>query len=306
MPGPPIDWNLSQSPRKASMEQAHVPPLPRPLSVSRSDPERRLGVAAGRGTAVNTSFSGLVALLLTVIFFLGVYFLPPTHVRALFLERGPTQYFSVYLGIWCGVILLFKRRKLLIQRQSLQHAVIPENHEFVLTSQTADHVIRNIHAIADDPQRFIVFNRILVAVSNLKNIGRVSDVDDILRSLAERDESAHDTSFATLGGFLWAIPVLGFIGTVLGLAAAIGNFSSLLDNQDDVRAIVGSLKEVTGGLSTAFETTLLALVIALIVQLWITNQRKAEEVFLDDCQEYCLKQIVSRIKILSEENARPV
>lgn len=145
-----------------------------------------------------------------------------------------------------------------------------------------------------------------MAVSNLKNIGRVSDVDDILRSLSERDESAHDTSFATLGGFLWAIPVLGFIGTVLGLAAAIGNFSSLLDNQDDVRAIVGSLKEVTGGLSTAFETTLLALVIALIVQLWITNQRKAEEVFLDDCQEYCLKQIVSRIKILSEENARPV
>lgn len=286
------------------IDPTHAPPLPRPLSVARSDPERRLGISAGRGTAVNSGFAGVVALLVTAVLFLGIYFLPVSHARSLFLERGPTQYFSVFFGVWCVVILVIKRRKLTIQRRSLDHAVIPENHEFVLTSQTADHVIRTIHAIADDPQRFIVFNRILVAVSNLKNIGRVSDVDDILRSLAERDESAHDTSFATLGGFLWAIPVLGFIGTVLGLAGAIGDFSSLLDKQADVTAIVGSLKEVTGGLSTAFETTLLALVIALVVQLWMTNQRKAEEIFLDDCQEYCLKQVVSRIKILSSEPAR--
>jgi biopolymer transport protein ExbB/TolQ len=132
----------------------------------------------------------------------------------------------------------------------------------------------------------------------------VSDVDDILRATAERDESTHQTSFATLGGFLWAIPVLGFIGTVLGLAGAIGNFSSLLDKQSDVSGIVGSLKEVTGGLSTAFETTLLALVIALVVQLWITSQKKSEEEFLDDCQDYCLKQIVGRIKILPHEQGQ--
>ena len=95
--------------------------------------------------------------------------------------------------------------------------------------------------------------------------------------------------------------MLGFIGTVLGLASAIGNFSSLLDNQTDVSGIVGSLKEVTGGLSTAFETTLLALVIALVLQLWITSQKKAEEVFLDDCQDYGLRQIVSRIKVQREQ-----
>jgi len=222
------------------------------------------------------------------------------------LARGPTQYAAVALGIWSVVILSLKRNKLTIQQASLKHAVIPENHDFVLTSQTADHVIRNIHALADDPSRFLVYNRILIALSNLKNLGRVSDVDDILRSSAERDESAHQTSFATLGGFLWAIPVLGFIGTVLGLAGAIGNFSSLLEKQSDVSGIVGSLKEVTGGLSTAFETTLLALVIALVIQLWITSQRKAEEMFLDDCQEYCLKQIVSRIKILPFEQTREV
>lgn len=282
------------------------PPLPHPLSTVRSDPERRFGIRAGAGTSINTGFAGILALAATVLIFALVYALPPIHFRATLLERGPTQYFAVFLGVWCVVILLLKRRKLSLQREALRHPVVPENHDFVLTSQTADHLIRNIHAIAEDPERFIVFNRILIAVSNLKNLGRVADVDEILRSIGERDESAHQTSFATLNGFLWAIPVLGFIGTVLGLAQAIGRFSDLLDKQSDIGGIVGSLKDVTGGLSTAFETTLLALVIALVIQLWVTAQRKAEEVFLDDCHEYCLKQIVNRIKILPFEQTREI
>ncbi|WP_419188297.1 MotA/TolQ/ExbB proton channel family protein [Stieleria bergensis] len=282
-------------------DQSVSPALPRPLSVLRADPERLLGVRAGSGTAVNSGFAGLVAIVLTTFFFYGVYLFPEGPFRSMLLERGPTQYIAVFLGLWCAVILVFKKRKLSIQRRALRHAVIPENHEFVLTTTSADQVIRAIYAIADDPQRFLVYNRILIALTSLKNLGRASDVDDILRSIGERDESTHQTSFATLGGFLWAIPVLGFIGTVLGLASAIGNFSSLLDNQTDVSGIVGSLKEVTGGLSTAFETTLLALVIALVLQLWITSQKKAEEVFLDDCQDYGLRQIVSRIKVQREQ-----
>lgn len=282
------------------------PPLPRPLSSVRGDFERSFGVRAGSGTAVNSGFAGIIALVLTIAFFAAVSFMPASYFRAMLLDRGPTQFAAVGLGFWSVVILILKRNKLSVQRQSLKHAVIPENHDFVLTSQTADHVIRNIHALADDPTRFMVYNRILIALSNLKNLGRVSDVDDILRASAQRDESSHQTSFATLGGFLWAIPVLGFIGTVLGLAGAIGNFSALLEKQSDVSGIVGSLKEVTGGLSTAFETTLLALVIALVIQLWITAQRKAEEMFLDDCQDYCLRQIVSRIKILPFEQTRDV
>jgi biopolymer transport protein ExbB/TolQ len=275
-----------------------TPPLPRPLSVSRQDPESWVGVTPGAGTSVNSGFAGLIALVLTIAVYGVIHFLPPSYFRSMLVDRGPTQHAAVFLGIWCSVILLMKRRKLQIQRQALLHPVIPENYDFVLSSNTADQVIRNIHAIAESPDRFIVFNRILIALSNLKNLGRVGDVDDILRSLAERDESSHQTSFATLGGFLWAIPVLGFIGTVLGLAQAIGNFSSLLDKQSDVAGIVGELKQVTGGLSTAFETTLLALVIALVIQLWMTEQKKSEEVFLDDSQEYCLKQIVSRIRII--------
>ena len=140
------------------------------------------------------------------------------------LDRGPTQFVAVFLGIWCATILLIKRSKLKLQRSALNYSAVPENSDFILSSQSADELIRNIYNIAEDPERFVVFNRILIAVANLKNLGRVSDVDDILRSIGERDESAQQTSFAILGGFLWAIPVLGFIGTVLGLAPSNRHF----------------------------------------------------------------------------------
>ncbi|MEM9825169.1 MAG: MotA/TolQ/ExbB proton channel family protein [Planctomycetota bacterium] len=277
-------------------QNAFSDPNDRPLAAWRRDPERWLGARVSRGTSVNTSLAGLVAAILTTIFFVSLAFTPPTTVGDMLLNRGPTQYAAVFLGFWCVVILLAKRRKLAIQRQALKHAVIPDNHEFKLTPETATVISRRVHELADDPDQFLVLNRILVAMRSLENLGRMEEVDKVLRSIADRDESAQSTSFGMLSGFLWAIPVLGFIGTVLGLAAAIGNFGAVLEAEKDIDQIVQRLKEVTGGLSTAFETTLVALLIALVLQLWISSQRKSEEEFLDDCQEYCLKQILSRMR----------
>lgn len=277
-----------------------------PLSYFRRDFEARLGFRSSGATEVNAWLSGLIAAALTFITYALLYVLPTNFLTLMFIERGPTQHAAVFLGFWCATILVIKHKKLRLQSMALARDIIPLSSNFVLSSQTADQVIEKIHENADDPERFMVYQRILAAISNLKNLGRVSDVDEILKSLAERDENVHETSFGLLNGFLWAIPVLGFIGTVLGLSVSISNFSALLDSKNQMSDIVDSLKEVTAGLSTAFETTLVALVIALILQLWMTVQKNAEERFLDDSQEYCFRQVVSRLRILPYEESREV
>ncbi len=50
----------------------------------------------------------------------------------------------------------------------MKQSIVPDNHAFVLSSQTADVVTSKIHSVAEDPERFVVFNRILIAISNLK------------------------------------------------------------------------------------------------------------------------------------------
>lgn len=273
------------------------------LSWTKGDPEQRIGFRGGRFTRVNGVLSFLAACLLALGFFGLLLLVPDSHFAEMFTQRGSVQYVTVLLTSWALIILLIKWRKLALQRRALAYGVVPIDADFVLSSTTVDQVMANIYATVDDPKQFLLFNRITVALSNLRNLGRVSDLDDILRSQAEQDESGMETSYSLVQGFVWAIPVLGFIGTVLGLSEAIGAFSDVLAASDEVDQLSSALRGVTAGLATAFETTLVALVAALGVQMVLIFLRKSEEEFLDNCSEYCTRHIVGRLRIMPFEAA---
>lgn len=275
-----------------------------PLSWSRRDIERRLGFRGGRNTQPSLALTGLIGLLLTVVFYAALVPLRGTqfdHAVAMFTHNGIGQYVTCLLTAWSVAILAIKWQKLRLQQQALLYSVVPAEHDFVLSSASVETVTRNIYAAVDDPRHFVLFNRIMIALSNLKNLGRVTDVDDILRSQAQNDEDSMYSSYSMIEGFVWAIPVLGFIGTVLGLSEAIGGFGRVLTQTNDISQLSDSLKVVTAGLSKAFETTLVALVAALVVQLCITYLKKAEEDFLDACGEYCMRRVVGKLRIMPFE-----
>lgn len=272
-----------------------------PLSWANSDAEQRLGFRGGRYTRVNNLLTFLLAGLLTLLFYGSLVPFQGSAFADMFTHRGWVQYATVLLTSWSLVILFFKWRKLALQRRTLVHQIVPSNADFVLSSATVDQVMGQIYATVDDPKHFLLFNRITVALSNLRNLGRVADVDDILRSQAEQDESGMETSYSLVQGFVWAIPVLGFIGTVVGLSEAISSFSGVLTEAEQVDQLATALRGVTAGLATAFETTLVALVAALGIQLILTFLKKSEEEFLDSCSEYCARHVVGRLRIMPFE-----
>jgi biopolymer transport protein ExbB/TolQ len=277
------------------------PPL---LAWERDDIEQRWGFPGGRFTRVNLFFTGLIAFAMTLAFYGALvaclYFHVPflDRIAVSFTQRGPIPYPTTFFTFWCVAILLVKWRKLAYQKRALARQVVPSDHDFVLSPASVDLVVDNIHENVDDPRHFVLFNRIMVALSNLRNLGVVGDVDDILRSQAENDESGLETSYAMIGAFVWAIPVLGFIGTVQGLSDAIGQFGTVLQATGELSEIKAALQQVTAGLATAFETTFQALVFALFVQLALVYLKKSEEEFLDACGDYCLKQVVNRLRMM--------
>ena len=274
------------------------------LAWERDDIEQRWGFHGGRFTRVNLLFTGLIALALTILFY-GIlmtclHFQVP-YLKSLgisFTQRGPIPYPTVFFTMWCVSILYVKWRKLAYQRKSLTRQIMPADHDFVLSPATVDQVVDGIHEVVDDPRHFVLFNRIMVALSNLRNLGVVGDVDGLLRSQGENDESGLETSYAMIGAFVWSIPVLGFIGTVQGLSDAIGQFGSVLQATGELSQIKSALQNVTAGLATAFETTFQALVFALFVQLTLVYFKKSEEEFLDSCGDYCLKHVVNRLRMM--------
>jgi len=264
------------------------------------DPEQRLGFSGGRFTRVNFTLSFLCAVVLTTMFFAALY---PARESAFVLPfyRVGNRTIAVaimLLTFWSLTILLLKSLKLRVQKQTLTMSVIPSDRDFVLSPQTVHIVEDQMHAAVDDPRQFVLFNRIHAALGNLRNLGRVGDVAEILKTQGDSDEARLETTYLMVSAFIWAIPVLGFIGTVLGLSSAIGSFGQVLIATKELEQIKGSLQSVTGGLATAFETTLVGLVAALVVQLISVGIKKSEQEFLDACSEYCSRHVISRLRLL--------
>ena len=272
------------------------------LSFNRSDIERRIAFPAGRFTSPGPILAPLLATVITVGFYGLLTALPENMITNMFTKRGVIPYVIVALTPWSFTILLVKSRKLVLQRKALSLSILPtEDPGFILTPASAENVLERIYASVDDPQNFLLTRRIHNALANLRNVGRIGDVDEVLRTQAENDEGQIDSSYTILRGFIWAIPVLGFIGTVLGLSVALGSFGSVLTSAGKMEQLRGALQEVVGGLSTAFETTLEGLVGALCIHMLMIMVRRKEEQFLDECKDYCQKYVVGRLRLISTE-----
>lgn len=282
-------------------KQGVVGEMPLPLSWARSDPEQILMFRGARFTRVNSTCSVLLGVAATIAFYAALLPFRKSMIGASFFDRGEIPYLIVFFSCWSCAILGLKWGKLRLQRRSLDYIVIPDDPEFILTPLSVDEVFQRIYDFVDDPRQFIVFNRISTALANLRNLGRVTDVDEILKNQADNDESSMETSYALLQGFVWAIPVLGFIGTVEGLSMAIGGFGAVLASANNFEQVKGALQGVTSGLSVAFETTMQGLIAALTIQLTMTALKKSEEEFLDSCSEYCTRYIVGRLRLMPFE-----
>jgi biopolymer transport protein ExbB/TolQ len=272
------------------------------LNWHKMDIEERLGFKGAKYTDVNNLLSLFVGLLLLGAFYGVLLFLTrDTWLAIMFLDRLSLSipFWIAFFASWALAILFIKWRKLVLQSKALNMTFQTLSAgDFVLAKATAPRALEEMRSAVFMPEHFVLFSRIDRALGNLQNIGGVADVIDMLKSQADNDEDQMESSYTILRGFVWAIPVLGFIGTVLGLSASIGGFGNVLSGTSDVSALATYLKTVTGGLSTAFETTLQGLVAALAIQLLLVALRKKEERFLDGCREYCHKNLVSKLRLI--------
>lgn len=277
----------------------------KPLDWHLGDIEQRLGFPGGKYTDVNMFLATAMSVVITSGFYIALCHVPKA-VRELkyfqmLLERGLTPYAMVFLAVLALCILFIKWRKLAFQRRAFDLELIPVGQSFSLTSETALDVIAKLNSLVDEPKRFVLFNRIERALLNLRNVGNLSDVSEMLRAQAENDEGHADSSYGVLSGIVWVIPILGFIGTVIGLSGAIGGFGAVLGADATVDSLRNGLAPVTNNLGIAFDTTFVALVFAMIIQLLLTLLRKKEDQFLDECRDYAHVNVISKLRI--KENA---
>ena len=250
------------------------------------DPEERAGLRSAKFTGVGNPAALLLGVIMSAVFY-GVLTLVRLRWHWAAVEmffhggaehRSVIPYLTVALAMWAGAILMFKRRKLKVQRSVLA---------LRLTSGAPEEMLAELESRVDAPEDFLATRRLQRELRWRRDGLDVAARAEMRKIAAEEDEKYLESTFTLLRGFIWAIPVLGFIGTVLGLARAVGGFGAVLtENNAPVAEMREALSGVTGGLAVAFETTLIALAAALILQLLLTMQLKAEEDLLDAVSDF--------------------
>ncbi len=257
--------------------------------------------AYDNGTDVSMLRSGLVALGFSVAFLLFTYVLKlglPKNLQKfsdLFLDRGWVPFVMVGMMSWSMAILMMKSRKLTKQRSCLLFDLLPTELSETISIDTAEQFERHVRGLPAGHGSSFLINRVLTGLEHFRVRKSAPEVATILSSQSEIDANAVDSSYTMLKVFIWAIPILGFIGTVIGISAAVGGFSGNLDAAGDVSALKESLNSVTGGLSTAFDTTLVALIMSIFVMFPTSSMQKAEEDVLNWVDEYCNENLLKRL-----------
>jgi hypothetical protein len=120
-----------------------------------------------------------------------------------------------------------------------------------------------------------------------------TDLDDQIRCLADNDAIALEGTYALLRFITWAIPIIGFLGTVLGITGAISHIDPATLAQET------GLTGVTTGLAEAFDTTALALFLTMILMFCCYLVERLEQGLLERVDRYVDKELTHRFTRVS-------
>jgi len=119
------------------------------------------------------------------------------------------------------------------------------------------HLLDKLESLPPMEKNTLLVRRVRSGIEHVVRNRSADELEDELKYLADIDtERAHE-SYGLVRLIVWAIPILGFLGTVVGITLAIANLSP--------EALESSLPEVTAGLGVAFDTTAMALGLSIVL-----------------------------------------
>lgn len=205
-------------------------------------------------------------------------------------ERGLIQFFSIIFGFMVLVFSLLKMIRIFYEKNNTRSFI-----KSYITSDIKD--IEQINQI-EITGKGILHKRFSNLIAIWKDSNSKEAVLETIDSNSDGYENSMSSSYLIPKLFVWAIPIFGFIGTVMGIGAAVAEFDSFLGKADEIAVLKDGLVEVTKGLGTAFDTTLLALLISLLSILPITLSERSEQRLLNKI-DFFLRSIF--LKILPDD-----
>jgi biopolymer transport protein ExbB/TolQ len=195
---------------------------------------------------------------------------------------------EVILGLWAFAIIGYKNWNSRRERQLLERDLVhvPEGMR-ILPEDTREYA-RQLEDLPPTDARCLLPRALLVALYRFGATRSVQDVSESVRGVCTAEADRLDSELSMLRYVAWAIPAIGFIGTVRGIGDALGAAH---------KAVSGDVSGVTEGLGTAFNSTLAALLISIVLMFLLHQLQLAQERLVLGCETYLDQHLIRHMQV---------
>ena len=202
---------------------------------------------------------------------------------------GPEQAACYVCFVWAGLILFSRWREVRRQRGAFHLELLPTEEGARILPEDARPLSRKVAQVSARFGPSILANMTRLGLNKYAVSRAAPDVAEVVRNQADVEQSRFVATMGTVNYLAWAIPAIGFLGTVRGLAGGM----SVGARQDlELKAFID---EATKHLGVAFDCTFVALALSLVLMYFLHAVQRVEETLLIDCQDYCQEHLLLRL-----------
>ncbi len=191
------------------------------------------------------------------------------------------------LMFWAFAIIAYKAVDLSRERRLLETDLIPIAEGMRILPEDTREFARQIQALPDEQQRLLLPRVLMSALRRFSSTQNIQDVSSIAHTVCESEADRLESELSMIRYIAWAIPAIGFIGTVRGIGDALAQAN---------RAVQGDLAGVTESLGLAFNSTLIALLISIVLMFLIHQLQSVQERLVFDAEAYCDEKLIRHMK----------
>ncbi|MCY3940203.1 MAG: MotA/TolQ/ExbB proton channel family protein [Gammaproteobacteria bacterium] len=201
--------------------------------------------------------------------------------------RDFEQEACLILALWALAIMGYKARGALRERSLLQRDLLPLAEGVrILPEDTREHA-RQLRALPESQQRLLLPRVLLSALQRFGATGNVQDVSSATQTLVNAEAERLESELSMIRYIAWAIPSIGFIGTVRGIGQAL----TLA-----YRAVEGDISGVTESLGVAFNSTFFALLVSIFIMFLVHQLQLLQERLVFETSDYCDERLIRRLQ----------
>ena len=191
------------------------------------------------------------------------------------------------LMLWAFSILGFKGRATFAQQNLLEQDLMRLPPDMPVGAEDTRELATRLRELPARVQNYLLPRALLTAIERFAATHNVQNASTAARDVCESEGERMESELSIIRYIAWAIPSVGFIGTVRGIGAALAQAHQAVD---------GDISGVTQSLGVAFNSTFIALLISIVLMFLVHQLQLFQERQVFETESYVDQHLIRHMQ----------